>query len=325
VTTRPNLRLAQGQATEVANDVVVRGPYAYTLCGWHTRSDIPLTVLTSTYGDELVDIVIQIAPGCSPIRKNGRRLILEHSRECSFIGIEDVADFEVRRGREVNVWPAPSAAQKDIEIFLFGPVWATLCHQQGLLPLHASAILVNGHIVAFAGNSGAGKSTIAALLGAFGYELVTDDILPISFDRNSIPGAWPYLRRLKLKEDSINRLALTSIELVSETLDKQKYFARPTYSADDRWSRLDRIYVLENSLTDSGSPIEQITGADAVRSLIDQTYHFNFVVGSGRFNDHLALCARLASKVDVYAVRIPPSDETRKNLGYLLREHMEVR
>ena len=161
-----------------------RGPYAYTLCGWRTRSDIPLTsVPTSTYGDESVDIVIQIAPGYSPIRKNGRRLTFEHSRECSLIGIEDVADFEVRRGREINVWPATGAAQKDIEIFLFGPVWATLCHQQGLLPLHASAILANGHITAFAGHSGVGKSTIAALLGSLGYELVADDILPISFDQ----------------------------------------------------------------------------------------------------------------------------------------------
>ena len=301
-----------------------RGPYIYTLCGWHTRSDIPLTsVLTSTYDDESVDIVIQIASGYSPIRKDGRRLTFEHSLECSLIGIEDVADFEVRRGREINVWPATGAAQKDIEIFLFGPVWAALCHQQGLLPLHASAILANGHITAFAGHSGVGKSTIAALLGSFGYKLVADDILPISFDQNSVPGAWPYLRRLKLKDDSINQLALTSTELVSETVDKEKYFVRPTYSADDRWSRLDRIYVLENSQTDSGPPIKQITGADAVRSLIDQTYHFNFILGSGRFSDHLVFCTQLASKVAVYSVRIPPSDETRKNLGFLLREHLE--
>ena len=324
MTTNPNLRLAEGLASEAANDDVARGPYAYTLCGWHTRSDIPLTsVLTSTYGDESVDVVIQIAPGYSPIRKDGRRLTFEHSLECSLIGIEDVADFEVRRGREINVWPATGAAQKDIEIFLFGPVWATLCHQQGLLPLHASAILANGHITAFAGHSGVGKSTIAALLGSFGYKLVADDILPISFDQNSVPGAWPYLRRLKLKDDSINQLALTSTELVSETVDKEKYFVRPTYSADDRWSRLDRIYVLENSQTDSGPPIKQITGADAVRSLIDHTYHFNFILGSGRFSDHLVFCTQLASKVAVYSVRIPPSDETRKNLGFLLREHLE--
>lgn len=324
MTTRPSLRFTKELASVAANNNVVRGPYAYTLCGWHTRSDIPLTgVPASTCGDGSVDVIIQIAPGYSPIRKDGRRWTFEHSLECSRIGIEDVADFEVRNGREINVWPAPSAAQKDIEIFLFGPVWATLCHQQGLLPLHASAILANGRITAFAGNSGAGKSTISASLGSFGYKLVADDILPISFDQNSVPGAWPYLRRLKLKADSMNQLALTSIESVSETLDKEKYFVRPTYSADDRWSRLDRIYVLENSQTDSAPPIEKITGADAVRSLIDQTYHFNFVLGSGRFNDHLVLCAQLASKVAVYTVRIPPSHETRRNLGFLLREHLE--
>ena len=91
--------------------------------------------------------------------------------------------------------------QKDIEILLFGPVWAALCHQRGLLPLHASAIVTRGGIAAFAGHRGAGKSTTAALLSLLGYELVTDDVLPVSFNQNSVPGAWPYLRRLKLQSD----------------------------------------------------------------------------------------------------------------------------
>ena len=107
--------------------------------------------------------------------------------------------------------------QKDIEIFLFGPVWATLCHQRGMLPLHASAIVTKGGITAFAGHSGAGKSTTAALLSSLEYELIADDILPVSFNHNSVPGAWPYLRRLKLRGDSINQLGLTPTEQVSET------------------------------------------------------------------------------------------------------------
>src|SRR2546429_642560 len=83
--------------------------------------------------------------------------------------------------------------------FLCGPVWATLCHQRGLLPLHASAILTDGRITAFAGRSGVGKSTTAALMHSLNYQLFADDILPITFDKNSEPGAWPYLRRLKLQ------------------------------------------------------------------------------------------------------------------------------
>src|SRR4030095_9016894 len=117
-----------------------------------------------------------------------------HSAEYSLLRVGDIADFEITRGRQIRVWATAAAAQKDIEIFLFGPVWATLCHQRGTLPLHASAIVTGHGITAFAGRSGMGKSMTAGLLNSFGYELIADDILPVSFNRNSIPGAWPYLR-----------------------------------------------------------------------------------------------------------------------------------
>ena len=170
--------------------------------------------------------------------------------------------------------------QKDIEIFLFGPVWATLCHQRGLLPLHASAILTDRGIIAFAGRSGAGKSTTAALMGSLDYKLFADDILPVNFDQNAIPGAWPYLRRLKLQGDLISQLALTATEPVSERLDKHKYFVYPKRVADDKWTRLERLYLLEIDATNSRSSIDRIVGAEAVRALIEQTYHFDFIVGS---------------------------------------------
>jgi hypothetical protein len=126
-------------------DIHTRTTYLYTLCGWKTRSEIPLTgVPTSSGAGSTVDILIQIAPGHSPITTKQEGLVLEHSVECSRIRIEAVADFEVYRGQQISVWPAAGATQKDIEIFLFGPVWATLCYQRGLLPLHASAILADG-------------------------------------------------------------------------------------------------------------------------------------------------------------------------------------
>jgi hypothetical protein len=308
-------------------DISTRATYAYMLCGWHTHSDIPLTNLpTSVRGNESINIFIQIAPGNSPIAESPNRsdwALFEHSTERSLIRIEDIADFEVSGGHRISVWPAARAAKKDIELFLFGPVWATLCHQRGMLPLHASAIVTKRGITAFAGHSGAGKSTIAALMGSFGYELVTDDILPVSFSQNSVPGAWPYLRRLKLRGDPIIQLALTPTEPVSETLDKGKYFVRPEFAADDKWSRLERLYLLEIDPTASSASIDRITGTEAVHVIIEQTYHFRFILGSGRFRDHLAFCAYLASKVAVYRLRRPPSFSIEKELGFLMRAHLE--
>jgi hypothetical protein len=300
-------------------------PNFYTLSGWHTQSDIPLTgIPTSVRSGTTVDVVIQIAAGHSPIAKNASRVVLEHSLEHSLIRIEpDVADFEVSRGTQIRVWPAAGAREKDIEIFLFGQAWATLCHQRGMLPLHASAILTKHGITAFAGHSGAGKSATAALMGSLGFELVTDDVLPIGFNKNSVPGAWPYLRRLKLRGDSIMQLALTPTGPVSETLDSQKYFVFPKNPSPDKWTRLDRLYLLEIDPTVSDLSIDQITGAEATRTLIDQTYHFPFVRGSRRFREHLLFCTQLASNIVIYRLRRSPSYMTGGALARLICAHLE--
>jgi len=290
------------------------------LCGWHTLSDIPLTgVPTSVHAGE-IDIHINLAAGASPLAKDAKKVLFEHSAECSHIGIPGIADFEVSNGRQIRIWPAAGAVHKDLEIILFGPAWATLCHQRGLLPLHASAIVTGGSITAFAGHSGAGKSTIAALLGSLDYELIADDILPISFNDNAVPGAWPYLRRLKLRSDSISQLGIVSTEQVSKVLDKEKYFVHPRFAAVDKWTKFERLYLLETSQTDPRISIEVLTGAEAVHALVDQTYHFQFILNSGRFREHLAFCTKLASKIAVYRLRRSLSFD--KDLGSVIAAHL---
>ena len=105
---------------------------------------------------------------------------------------------------------------------------------------------------------------------------------------------------------------------------KEKYFVRPKRTGDDKWRRLERLYLLENEVTDcSQVPIEQITGADAVRALVDQTYHFNFILGTRRFGDHLAFCTRLASKILIYRLRRSPLSDAGQKLSNLICAHLE--
>ncbi len=305
-------------------DFSKRVTHPYVLCGWNTHSEIPLTgVPTSVNDGGNLDVIIEIATDHSPIAKCAGQFVFQHSAERSLIRIKDIADFEVREGRQIRVWPAAGATYKDIEIFLFGPTWATLCHQRGMLPLHASAIVTGNGITAIAGHSGSGKSTTAAALNSLGYEVIADDILPVSFDRHSIPGAWPYLQRLKLHRDPILQLAFTPTEMVSERLDKEKYFVRPKGAGENKWRRLERLYLLENDVPASHVPIEEITGADAVRTLVDQTYHFNFILGTQRFGHHLAFCTRLASKIPIYRLHRRLVSDEGKALGSLISAHLE--
>lgn len=300
-----------------------RGRQFYTLSGLHTHSDIVLAdVPRSNFDADRVDVLIQMARGLSPIAHLPERFIFKHSTELSRIKIDTVADFEIREGKHIAIWPAAGAKQKEIEIFLLGPVWATLCHQRGLLPLHASAIVGDRGIVAFAGHSGAGKSTTAALMHSLQYQLFADDILPIAFNENSEPGAWPYLRRLKLRRDAIHHLALTPSSPVSERLDSEKHFVVPERVANDRWNRLERLYLLE--IDPAGPSIEPISGAEAVHALIDQTYHRDFIDLGGRFNDHLAFCTQLASRIAIYRLRRSPLLGNGEEFRSLVRTHIET-
>lgn len=63
------------------------------------------------------------------------------------------------------------------------PLAATL---QGLEPLHASAVAVDGRAVAFTAPSGAGKSTLAAHAVASGAGFLTDDVLALELHRDAV-------------------------------------------------------------------------------------------------------------------------------------------
>src|SRR5690242_3323923 len=101
--------------------------FDYVLCGWHTRSDLPLTaVQTQLRACENVDVRIEIAQGASPLAVSTQFYVFEHSAAQSLIKIGEVAEFEVSEGRRIRVWLAPGTARKDAEIFLLGPAWASL-------------------------------------------------------------------------------------------------------------------------------------------------------------------------------------------------------
>lgn len=73
-------------------------------------------------------------------------------------------------------WPA-SASLDDTCTYLCGPILGFLLRIRGALALHASAVQIGSGAIGFVGAHGAGKSTLAAALGAAGCPVVTDDVL----------------------------------------------------------------------------------------------------------------------------------------------------
>lgn len=181
------------------------------LMGWRVHSAVPLPDLIDWTGDERVpDIHIWLADDLTD--GAGWR----HFSPAVWIGpanemllrIPNVAAFLVEGGTRVTIQPFMPVGAPDIRAFLLGTVLAVLCFNRGVLPLHASAVEMAGGAVLVAGNSGLGKSSLAAALHRRGARLLSDDLCALDFQGREQPVVWPAFPRLKLWRDSAEHLGV---------------------------------------------------------------------------------------------------------------------
>jgi hypothetical protein len=116
-----------------------------------------------------------------------------------------LADFEIAttgedgRNWRVTFYRAPATPIGLISILITGSIIAYLLSATGRLVLHASAVEVNGEALAFIGQSGQGKTTMATLLCAEGHALVSDDLLPVDIRGDQVM-CVPAGRELRVRE-----------------------------------------------------------------------------------------------------------------------------
>jgi hypothetical protein len=100
------------------------------------------------------------------------------------------------RGQSIALLAAPPEyTHDDLAAYALGPALMLALHLQGAVLLHASAVVISGKAVVFAGQSGSGKSTTVAMLHRHGYTILSDDVTEIA-DGKALPSVpsvrlWP--------------------------------------------------------------------------------------------------------------------------------------
>ena len=107
----------------------------------------------------------------------------------------------VANGQTVTIDVDDPALEPAARLFALSAGLGTLLHQRGFIPLHCAAIETPAGCVAFIGNAGDGKSTLAASLSSAGFKLFTDDRLTLHKTANAAYVAAPSLPVLHLFED----------------------------------------------------------------------------------------------------------------------------
>jgi len=282
-------------------------PMTYALAGLRITSEFPLhgvaTSEDASAGPE--SVVVRRATVPASLGDQAQRFPdAEWDGERVLIRIPGTANYLVMRDR-IDVDALEESVFPDICDYLLGPAFGALCHLRRIFMLHASAVELARGCVAFAGQSGAGKSTMAAALAARGLPVIADDVAFIRTDEHGRACVYPGSNRIRLWDSSLDGLGHSGGRF--EHVDQREKFFLPTVAP--RASRepcpLAAVFQLEAAPAGSPVTIARAYGSSAGDVFLTNIAWRTLAKYMNRGPDLFSDCVRLANQVEVLRLMRP--------------------
>lgn len=262
----------------------------YSVFDLSLKSSFPLPELSEIDCD--YDVILSL--------KNISAFDHKHDGGKCFRGrIPNLLRFWVYEGKEIIIEPNNDADPCMIRSAIYGPILSILLRQRGLLVLHGSCVALEDRVIAFIGDSKAGKSTLAEAFYRQNTPVITDDILAmrLSFP---YPQVVPSIPRIKLWPDSAAAMGHDVNKLPKISQSSQKCF-HLFHSKQRNYLPLTSIYVLGQR---SHLNIVKLECQEAFRTLIKHSRarilsHPHFV------KRHFCQCTSLLNTIPIYTLDRP--------------------
>lgn len=260
----------------------------YKAYGLTLQSEIELPGLPEVHG--LPDVTIRYGS------LQQANLDYEPNRRGRLLGkIYDQLEFLVENGDTITVDVTEGVDETQVRTYVLGVLMCILLRQRGLLVLHACSLTRDGQAVAFLGESGWGKSTIAEYLTANGYSLLADDIIALRVTGDGPPLVVPGYPHIRLHRDSGAHLRadFDSLPTVNTLVDKRLRFVE-TFSSEP--VPLSRIFILEKDFRDETYAAPLDSTAAVFRLMAHARVKHLFKDADSR-SEQLQQCADLVRRV----------------------------
>lgn len=276
---------------------------SYSAYGLNIHSALSLPELTDSPGISFPDVRVRFGKIKWEPPPTDCERAHEAARSETFFYFKIAGKFQVQRGSEIIIDPAPDAEDRLLRLCLLGPILAALLHQRGLLVLHASAVEIDGVAVAFLGEKGWGKSTLAAYLQERSHGLLADDVVAVAFGAEEIH-VLPGFPQLKLWPSAAAYLGLNPERMpqLQPELDKRAHRLNGDFAVTPR--PLGGLFVLDVGET---VEVEAIAPQASVVELVSHSYMVRHLAATGMNSSNLAQCAEVVRAVPVFRLRRPRS------------------
>ena len=225
----------------------------------------------------------------------------------SYARWQGVGEFLVApNGLEILCSPAAGAEDESFQVYLLGQAFSFALVKAGFEPLHATAIERDGDALALVGESGQGKSTLAASFLAHGARLLTDDLMLVSPGEPPLQ-VYPGPSRIKLLPDAAERFLGQEATRVPMNPETDKHVITvPSENTCQAPARLRGLYVLEHGESPQADiRIEPLAGREGFMALVAHTFN-RYLSDPARLRRQLVEVTRIVQGVSVKRIVYPP-------------------
>ncbi|QKG69992.1 hypothetical protein [Erythrobacter mangrovi] len=277
--------------------------HRYFHSGLSVASEIELPEWAAFAGGDAdePDVTIVLSEGHMPdFPANGA--IFAHGDTVSF-AVEGVGGWKLERGCVMTLYPSLAADPRELRLFTLGSAWGLLGYQRGHAMWHGSAVERGGRAVLFCGDSGEGKSTMAAAAIASGAALVADDLSRVELGGGAAL-LHPSSARIKLWSQAIDQLGWRDRVTERDWMREDKFHCSvPSHHAGDDPLPLAAIVVLATGET---LALEPLIGGEALKAVLAGTiYRPDALEAMGLWGEQGALAARVVAQVPVFRLTRP--------------------
>jgi hypothetical protein len=265
--------------------------YRYAAYGLGLQSELVLPELVpSDVPPEVTVHVGEVAPSPRGKASEANLLFTETS----------VGKFFIIGNDEIVIQPLPGVEEAQLRLFLLGPVMAMLLQRRGLLVLHASAVAFDGGAVAFLGDTGWGKSTLAGAFQIQGFPLLADDVSAIQMEGEQ-PVVLPGFPQAKLWPEAATALGYPPEQLheLYPNSSKFGYYFNGSFSREPH--PLKAVYILGGA--NSCHQIVSCQPRLAFLNLIRHSWATNMPDNPQLDRLHFEHCSQLVRQVPIRLLR----------------------
>jgi hypothetical protein len=218
--------------------------------------------------------------------------------------VEGVGHYYVTKGNRIALEPDQSAEAGAVRLYLLGTAFGALLLQRGVLPIHGSAVVINGRAVIIAGVSGAGKSTLLTALRKRGNAFLTDDVAAVTVDGSGVPWVEPGYPHQKLWRDSAENMGVdvSGYHAILAGMDK---YAVPLEEGFCR-ARAPLTALCELRMENCReATLTRLAGPDKLTVMLKHTYRRWLLDGLGLKVSHFNQCSAAAKAIAVCSLARP--------------------